>query len=243
MLFPGDRVDGKTDNPFERAQKNLKRAIDLLNGKKSNGHHVFRRKDWVDRFVKRGLKRGHFWIWKENREICNDKNFVKVGDFEDPQVKLGFSIRSNKVKIKKFRKTLNNPIGFHEESFDDWILNKSVNGRLNNEGRLKRRHLVGDYDTQQKKWTERFVKRGVKRGHFWIWKENREVLDDKNFLEVKDFENPKGKVGFNIRSKNVELKWHWKTPKDPIRIHEESLEEWLLKKAISHGERVLEEVG
>jgi len=233
-------MDGEKDC-FECARKSLKRSIDLLNGKKTNGHHIFRKKEWVEKFVKRGLRRGHFWIWRENGEICNDKNFVKVEDFEDPRPKVGFTIRSNRIRVRKFRKALENPIGFHEESFEDWLLNKSVNGLLDGE-RIERKHLVGDYDTQQKRWTERFVKGGLKRGHFWIWKENRDVLDDGNFLEVKDFEYPKGKVGFKISSKNIKLKWHWKTPKEPIRFHKESLEEWLLKKAIHHGERAMEEV-
>ncbi len=102
---------------------------------------------------------------------------------------------------------------------------------------------MGDYDTHQKKWIDRFVKKGLKRGHLRIWWDNYQIKNNKNFFEVKDFENPKGKVGFNIRSKNVKLKWHWKTLKEPIKIHKESYDEWLLKKAIHHGEKILKEVG
>ncbi|NIO22817.1 MAG: hypothetical protein GTN38_02195 [Candidatus Aenigmarchaeota archaeon] len=233
-------MEGK--DPFESARKSLKEAIDALNGKKPKGSRITHKKGWAERFVKRGLKRGHFWIWRENREVLNDKNFVKVNGFESPRAKLGFRIRSNKIKIKKFRKTLKNPIGFHEENFDEWVLKRCVKGKVKEGEKVKRHHLVGDYDTNQKKWTDRFVKGGLKRGHLWIWKENREVLDNKNFVEVEDYED-EGKVGFNIRSKNVELKWHWKSLKEPIKFHKESLEEWLLKKTIQHGEKLMEKVG
>jgi hypothetical protein len=236
---------GKPD-VFEAAEKKLERAVCVLE-RRNKGKWRLNidpdKKTWIERFAKRGLKRGHFWIWKENREVLNDGNFLKVEDFEEPELRLGFNIRSKRVKVRKFRKTLENPIGFHDESLDEWILNKSVNGRLNNGERLKRSHLAGDQDAHRKKWNDRFVKGGLKRGHLWIWKNNREVLDDGNFVKVKNFEKPGGRVGFDIRSRNVELKWHWKSPREPIKVHDESYEEWLLNKAIRHGEKILKEVG
>jgi hypothetical protein len=108
--------------------------------------------------------------------------------------------------------------------------------------KMTRHRLVKDYDSHQKAWYGRFVKGGIKRGHFWIWWDNRKIRNDKNFVEVKDYVNPYGKVGFDIRSKNVELKWHWKSVRDPIKFHKETLEEWLIKKVINHGEKIMEKV-
>ncbi|MCK4335104.1 MAG: hypothetical protein KAW40_00085, partial [Candidatus Aenigmarchaeota archaeon] len=67
-----------------------------------------------------------------------------------------------------------------------------------------------DQETRQKAWHERFVKGGIKKGHFWIWWENRQIRNGKNFVEVKDYVEPDGKVSFDIRSDDIELKWHWK---------------------------------
>ena len=198
-------------------------------------------KAWYERFIKRGIKRGHFWIWKDNREIRNDENFAEVNDYEDPDGKVGFDIRSRNVELKWHWMTLKNPIRFHKESLGEWLLNRRENGRLNGDN-IIRRHLVADYDSHWRTWYERFVKGGIKRGHFWIWKDNREIRNDENFAEVNDYEDPDGKVGFDIRSRNVELKWHWKALKNPIRFHDESLEEWLIEKAIHHGEKIIEEV-
>jgi len=246
VISQGGLVDGKGKDPIESAERNLEKAICVLE-RRDKGKWKLKidpeKKTWIERFVKRGLKRGHFWIWKENREVLNDKNFLKVKDFENPGETVGFNIRSKDVELKWHWKAPKKPIKIHEESFEDWILNKNGKKKLKRGERLKRQHLVGDYDTHQKKWADRFVKKGLKRGHLWIWWNNHQIKNNNNFLEVKGFENPEGKIGFHIRSRKVKLKWHWKTLKEPIKIHKETYEEWLLKKAIHHGEEIIEEVG
>ncbi len=198
-------------------------------------------KAWYERFVRGGIKRGHFWIWWENRKIRNNDNFVEVKDYVEPDGKVGFDIRSDDIELKWHWKAVRNPIKFHEESLEEWLFNN--HGRVIGGDRIICHQLVGDHEAHQKAWHERFVKGGIKRGHFWIWWENRQIRNGKNFVEVKDYVEPDGKVGFDIRSDDIELKWHWKAVRNPIKFHEESLEEWLIRKVIHHGEKMMEEVG
>lgn len=195
---------------------------------------------WYERFVKGGLKRGHFWLWRNDREICNNGNFIEVENFENPAGKVGFNIRSKKVELKWYWKTLKTPIKFHSETLEEWLMNRRENGKRKD--RIVRYRLVGDYDEHQKNWHERFVKGGLKRGFLRIWWDNRQIRNNNNFIEVNDFEKSKGRVGFDIRSKKIKLRRYGNRLKNPIKFHKESLEEWLAKKIIYHGEKILEDL-
>ncbi len=185
-----------------------------------------------DRLANKRLRRGHFWLWRNKREIMNDNNFVEVSDdFVVRERKVKIEIKSKNVKIRRHRK-INRHIEFHNETLGEWLMNRRYSGMSDGEIKFVNQDFAADYDERMEAWNERFVNKGLKRGHLWLWWNRRSITNDKNFLEIdKSFIVPESKVEIKVRSQ-----------KRKIKFHDETLEEWLIQKILFHGNNLIRDM-